>query len=536
MILLFLAQASSTGRFAAIKAALQGSKFQEAYQASDSLITKAGLLDADPLLFFLRGQAGQKLGKFEGSIKDLTRFLTSGKASAKRKSIAQSVRGWCYLRLGAFEDATADATSSADVTLQKTIKDAKLVLSAAETGERDSNFKVAFDQYQKLLRFTSASPEFMGRAARAALRMGNKTVFSDLSQRALILAPRNPDLLEMRGRFYLGNMDFVLAQKHLKLCMSVASNAGPCTAMLKGIATFQQNEKAAKDAIAKKQFPTAETHIKECEKVAQLSGDDESKLALAVKALTVKVLIAKNKKEQALDLLNSLVKNSPKNDEALIQRGEILMELGDYDGALADFREVQQRTGNNRRIENLIQKAAQLQEKENNIDYYTLLGVPKTASEKELKDAYRKAVIKWHPDRHREPLKKKEAEKKMKMINKAYDVLSDENKRRMYDMGQDPEMAGADMGGQPGGANFNTGGFGGFGGFGGGGQQFVFQTGPGGFGGFGGGFMDDIIKQMMGMGGNVKRTFTTRQTTRQQRPPTGNARQQQNQRNQRRGA
>ena len=528
MFVAFLALCGAVDTVSSIEASLKRSKFQEAYTASTSLIAKEGVLDADPKLFFLRGQAGNKVGKFEESIKDLTRFLTSGKATDAERATAQSVRGWDHLKLGAFEDAMADATSSKDVPLQKAVKDAKLILSAAETGERDGNFKSAWDQYQRLLKFTSASPEFMGRAARAALRMGNKTVFADLSQRALVMAPRNPDLLEMRGRYYLGNMDFALAQKHLKLCISVASNAGKCTAMLKGIATFQQNEKSAKEAITKKEFEKAETHIQECEKVSKLTDDGECKLALAVKALSVKVLIAKNKKEQALDLLNALVKGSPKNEEALIQRGEILMELGDYDGALDDFRAAEKLAGHNRRIENLIQKAAALQEKENNVDYYTLLGVKRTASEKELKEAYRKAVIKWHPDRHREPLKKKEAEKKMKMINKAYDVLSDDNKRKMYDMGHDPDGM-PDQGQQPGGQNFNMGDFGG--------GTFHF---PGGFGGggFGGDFMNDILKQMMGGmggmgggGGGGRRTFTFQTRTTQQGKPGGSR--QQNPRQQR---
>ena len=202
------------------------------------------------------------------------------------------------------------------------------------------------------------------------------------------------------------------------------------------------------------------------------------------------------------------------------------MELGDYDGALDDFRAAEKLAGHNRRIENLIQKAAALQEKENNVDYYTLLGVKRTASEKELKEAYRKAVIKWHPDRHREPLKKKEAEKKMKMINKAYDVLSDDNKRKMYDMGHDPDGM-PDQGQQPGGQNFNMGDFSG--------GTFHF---PGGFGGggFGGDFMNDILKQMMGGmggmgGGGGRRTFTFQTRTTQQGKPGGSR--QQNPRQQR---
>lgn len=64
-------------------------------------------------------------------------------------------------------------------------------------------------------------------------------------------------------------------------------------------------------------------------------------------------------------------------------------------------------------------------------DYYEVLGIPRDAEEKEIKKAYKRQAMKYHPDRNKDP----DAEEKFKVIAKAYAVLSDPQKRRMYDAG-----------------------------------------------------------------------------------------------------
>lgn len=63
-------------------------------------------------------------------------------------------------------------------------------------------------------------------------------------------------------------------------------------------------------------------------------------------------------------------------------------------------------------------------------DYYTILGIAKNASAEEIKKAYRKKAMEFHPDRNKGS---KEAEEKFKKVSRAYEVLSDEQKRKLYD-------------------------------------------------------------------------------------------------------
>ena len=110
-------------------------------------------------------------------------------------------------------------------------------------------------------------------------------------------------------------------------------------------------------------------------------------------------------------------------------------------------------------------------------DYYEVLGVPKDASADVLKKAYRKLAMKYHPDKNPGD---KEAEEKFKEAAEAYDVLSNEEKRRRYDQFGHAGVGGAGQGGFGGGMSMDDifsqfgdifgsfGGFSGFGGFGGG--------------------------------------------------------------------
>lgn len=128
-------------------------------------------------------------------------------------------------------------------------------------------------------------------------------------------------------------------------------------------------------------------------------------------------------------------------------------------------------------------------------DYYEVLGLSKGAGTDEIKSAYRKAALKWHPDRHVDDSEagKKEAEEKFKEASEAYSILSDPDKKAKYDQFG---FAGVEGGGaqdwSQGFGNLNDilnnlfggafgGGFGGFSGF-------------GGFGGFGGQQQERVVR------------------------------------------
>ena len=117
-------------------------------------------------------------------------------------------------------------------------------------------------------------------------------------------------------------------------------------------------------------------------------------------------------------------------------------------------------------------------------DYYEVLGVQKSASADEIKKAFRKAAVKYHPD------KEGGDEAKFKEVNEAYEVLKDQQKRQRYDQFGHAGVGGASGGGAGGGNPFE-----GFGGFNG--QNVNFDFGDGGLG--------DIFSQFFGGGQQAQR-------------------------------
>ena len=117
-------------------------------------------------------------------------------------------------------------------------------------------------------------------------------------------------------------------------------------------------------------------------------------------------------------------------------------------------------------------------------DYYEILGVPKSASDDEIKKSFRKLAVKYHPDKNPGD---KEAETKFKEAGEAYEVLKDKQKRSRYDqfghagVGSATGNGGA---GNPNNFNFN-------------GQSFQFD--------FGGGGFDDILGNLFGFGSRTRR-------------------------------
>ncbi|XP_071798592.1 dnaJ homolog subfamily C member 3-like [Asterias amurensis] len=173
-----------------------------------------------------------------------------------------------------------------------------------------------------------------------------------------------------------------------------------------------------------------------------------------------------HKTVEAFKICNEVLEHDEENVDVLLDRGETYLIDEMYDKAIEDFRKADE-IENTQRTEEALNRAQKLHKQSLKRDYYKILGVKRNARKKEILKAYRKLAQQWHPDKHEEGPAKDKASKMFMDIAAAKEVLSDPDKRQMFDQGEDPldpeEQQKRQQWGQPFGGGFNP--FGSGGGF-----------------------------------------------------------------------
>ncbi|KAI9728405.1 MAG: hypothetical protein M1828_003805 [Chrysothrix sp. TS-e1954] len=212
----------------------------------------------------------------------------------------------------------------------------------------------------------------------------------------------------------------------------------------------------------------------------------EDLLTLAL-SMTCSSLLEMNNHKRAQPHCTSLLGHDPTALSGLLHKSQAQLDADDFEAAIRTLQHAKEHSQGgqtSRQLSELMQKATTALKRSKTKDYYKALDLPRDASEKDIRRAYRRLSKAHHPDKATSPEARPAAEKKMATINEAYEVLSDPELKARFDAGDDPNDP--TQGHGPGGAGnpFQGSPFGG-----GGQQQFVFRQGGGmpNFGGFGGG-------------------------------------------------
>ncbi|CAF2362481.1 dnaJ protein P58IPK homolog [Brassica rapa] len=310
------------------------------------------------------------------------------------------------------------------------------------------------------------------------LLMVSKDYSAAISETGYILKEdeNNLEALLLRGRAYYYLADHDVAQRHYQKGLRLDPEHSELKKAYFGLKKLLKKTKSAEDNASKGKLRVSIEDYK-----AAIAMDPEHtahNVHLYLGLCKVSVRLGRGK--EGLDSCNEALNIDSELTEALHQRGEAKLLLEDWEGAVEDLKQAAQ-SSQDMEIHEALGRAEKALKMSKRKDWYKILGISKTASISEIKRAYKKLALKWHPDKNVD--NREEAENQFREIAAAYEVLGDDDKRARFDRGEDLE----EMGGGGG----HHGGFDPFGGGGGGGYTFHFEGGfpggggGGGFGGFG---------------------------------------------------
>ncbi|PSK50355.1 hypothetical protein B9Z65_299 [Elsinoe australis] len=293
----------------------------------------------------------------------------------------------------------------------------------------------------------------------------------------------------------------------IRKCMHSDPDSKACRKLLKGEKAIDKRLKKIRGLAEKRQYNSAvkqlvrtgedeglleeiKVETAELKKAGTIPANAPSHLYESLVELTCEAYTEMNNLKRAAPYCNEALLFNPNCLPALIGKATREIDSDDFEDAIRTLNTAQEAHGNNQKVMELLQKAQNLLKRSKQKDYYKVLGVSRDADAREIKRAYRKLSVKFHPDKaSQQGFTTEEAQKKMASINEAYEVLSDPELKQRFDNGDDPNDTAQQQGnpfqGSPFGGGFP------------GGQQFMFQQGgggqrfkfhAGGGGGFPGGF------------------------------------------------
>lgn len=152
------------------------------------------------------------------------------------------------------------------------------------------------------------------------------------------------------------------------------------------------------------------------------------------------------KHKEAIEDCTKSLELDPDFFKVYLRRADCYMKTEQFEEAVRDYKAAQQLDPSNREVKEAVRNAEKQLKLSKRKDYYKILGVEKHADEYEIKKAYRKLALVYHPDKNPD---NPEADAKFKEIGEAYSILSDPQKRRRFDSGVDMDDLGGGFGGDP---------------------------------------------------------------------------------------
>ncbi|KAF0983662.1 hypothetical protein FDP41_007577 [Naegleria fowleri] len=254
----------------------------------------------------------------------------------------------------------------------------------------------------------------------------------------------NSDALFLRGQalYYAGNTDSGL--NHITQALNLDPDNQKCIQFRKQIKKIEALKEEGNTLLRNGKYQEAYNEYTKAIEIDPKNANLNAVLYCNRAAAATKLGkhdVAIKDATKAIELNDSYLK-------AYMRRGSSYIELEQYEDAMRDYNKAHELDKDNEEIEQKLKEVRKLYKQSKKKDYYKILGIEKSASTDEIRKAYKKLAMQWHPDRYIDEEEKKNAENKFKDITEAHSILSDPQKRQQYDSGaMDADFEGGFHGG-----------------------------------------------------------------------------------------
>eukprot|EP00026_Physarum_polycephalum_P006166 Phypoly_transcript_06207.p1 GENE.Phypoly_transcript_06207~~Phypoly_transcript_06207.p1 ORF type:complete len:510 (+),score=88.71 Phypoly_transcript_06207:91-1530(+) len=369
-------------------------------------------------------------GKHKQGIDDLSKVLERNPSFTQ----ARLRRGKARLTLGQFREAEADLRQAlvekpdSDVAKKQLADLEKCSLDMeAATVKLDSTPEEALNLIEKVLLVATDSKTARLFRARAYLKL--KQYHAVLEDTMVVLKQDKGDLegLFLRGQafYFLGERE--AAVKHYREALKYDPDHSSSKSEFKRLNKLEKAQNSADENLRQNKYQEA---LQDYETGLQLEPNSEfvtPKLFLG----KCKSLVGLKQPNEAISACTQALAQDGGMIDAYFQRAEAHLLLDDFDKALHDFHKAREIQPQSQQANEGIHRVQRLQKMAKRKDYYKILELTKTASDAEIRKAYRRLAKIWHPDKM-DADKKEEAEQRYVEIAEAYEVLSNEEARRRY--------------------------------------------------------------------------------------------------------
>lgn len=425
------------------------------YQAAIGHYTEALLDEQNEAFYGNRAAWYMKLGKYQEAIEDCRASLRI--KPDYTKVIKRLIDGLIVLdeindaKLWIEQAVSMDEANKSELAAQvKHIKELDEMQESLNSAIQQKKWTTAIYYVNKKLLSCPASQKLKLDLLEFWLEQGENEKATALSQQYFNDMNSNPRYLYLRGMCLINDGRTDQGRKFLVQALKNDPDYAQCQKSLKKVKKMESTKDEASSLFKKGDFKDAIDKFTEWLELFPNNKNFNSPIYL-------NRAICKSKLDNNEDALLDLDKAIECNGEyakAYVKKGEINTILENYEDAVRNFENAKKISPSEFGVQQKWKEAKIKLKQSLRKDYYKILGVTKDADSSEIKKAYRKLALKWHPDKIAQKAQEdnseaamKSAERKFKEIGEAYAILSDPEKKRMFDSGVDPNDHESGMGG-----------------------------------------------------------------------------------------